>query len=92
MVADNEGKIKIDRSRRFPSYSLARSPVPEESGVSISAREKERLVWLPGRGAYVHSNRECIETLIRKGSLSRALRRKIVLDEDLQQRILRIFE
>ena len=88
MVADNQGKIKIDCSRTF----LSRSPGLDESGASVSAREKERVVWRPGRGAYVHSDRECIETLIRKGTLGRALRRKVVVDEDLQQRILRIFE
>jgi predicted RNA-binding protein YlxR (DUF448 family) len=90
MVADNDGKIKIDRSRTFPSYS--RSSGLEEADASVSAREKKRFLWRPGRGAYVHSNVECIETLIRKGTLSRALRRKVVVDEDLQQRILRIFE
>jgi hypothetical protein len=89
MVADNEGKIKIACSRTFLSYSR---PPALEAGASVSARAKEKPVWRPGRGAYVHSNRECIETLIRKGTLSRALRRKIVVDEDLQQRILRIFE
>lgn len=89
MVADNEGKIKLDRSRTVLSHS--RSSELEEA--DASAREKEkRLLWRPGRGAYVHSNRECIETLIRKGTLSRAFRRKVVMDEDLQQRIQRIFE
>lgn len=91
MVADNEGKIKLDRSRTVLSHS--RSSELEEADASVSAREKEkRLLWRPGRGAYVHSNRECIETLIRKGTLSRAFRRKVVMDEDLQQRIQRIFE
>ena len=35
----------------------------------------------PGRGAYVHPTRECVEPAVRKGALARALRASMGPDE-----------
>jgi uncharacterized protein len=37
----------------------------------------------PGRGTYVHNERDCIEELVRRGALARSLKRKIeTMDAD----------
>ena len=43
----------------------------------------------PGRGAYLHDQARCVEEAVRKGALSRALRRKLVpvSEDELMRRV-----
>ena len=48
--------------------------VADEAGrVKISDSRR-----LPGRGAYLHDDTRCVEETVKRGALSRALRRKLV--------------
>jgi predicted RNA-binding protein YlxR (DUF448 family) len=50
---------------------LVRLVVTKEGRVRIDAKHR-----LPGRGAYVHGSRACVDEAIRTGGLARSFRRK----------------
>lgn len=75
MVVDGAGRIRIDCSRMSPLSAWA------------SDSTRNRCVWQPGRGAYVHPANRCIDAALHKGTLGRALRRKVTSDDGLRSLI-----
>ena len=60
---------------RSPKRDLLRV-VAGEDGVVLDARK-----MLPGRGAYLHRDRSCVELAVKRGALARAVRASIEKDE-----------
>lgn len=60
------------RERR-PAHEMIRLTASEDTIVVSSRKDKA-----PGRGCYTCPNEKCVELALRKGSLARALRRKIM--------------
>jgi len=63
---------------------MARVVADEAGRIRIDGSRRQ-----PGRGAYVHRVRECIDQMVKRGSLQRALKRRLVPTgvDDLTQRI-----
>lgn len=60
------------RASKAELVRIARTPEGVRADVAGAA---------PGRGAYVHRDRDCVEAALRKGALARALRTGLDQDE-----------
>ena len=72
-----------------------RRVAPSAALVRLTAREGQVTLVEPrpaGRGAWLCPQPECLEQAIRRRALDRALRARVLIDDDLRRRFTRVCE
>ena len=79
-VADGEGPVRqcaVTREK-LPQDAMVRFALSPDNVVTPDISGK-----LPGRGVWVHSDRETLETAVKKGAFARGFKQQVIVPEGL---------